>query len=187
MIPQLQIQSQPALLDISSRKAELSIRQPRPVLEIETSSARMDITSPRPELEIDQHQAWRAYTGGSALEMNNQIYSELPALFLEGLAKRVEQGNQLAKFHLPGNSVAEIYGGDWKRDPFVEFRAPASYDNVDIHVRRNDPRIAIEPVAPKITAQTYQPEITYHPGQLSIQIKQYGDIKIVPPQIDMTM
>lgn len=187
MIPHIQIERQPALLEVQSRKAELSIRQPRPEFEIETSHAKMDITQPRPELEIDQHQAWRAYNGGTALEMNQQIYSELPALFLEGIAKRVEQGNRMAEFHLPGNSIAEIYGSDWKRDPFVEFRAPASYDNVSIHVERREPQVNIEPVPPSITAQAHTPEIEYHPGNLDIRVKQYGSIRIIPPQIDMTM
>lgn len=187
LIPQIQIRQQPTVMEFQSQSAGISIRQPRPDMEITTSQAKMDINQPRPDMEIDQHQAWRAYNGGTALEMNQQIYSELPALFLEGLAKRVEQGNQLAKFHLPGNSIAEVYGSDWKRDPFVEYRAPASYDNVEIHVRRNPPVITIDPVAPQITAQANDPEIDFHPGNLSIQVKQYASIQIIPPQIDMTM
>ncbi|UNK18071.1 DUF6470 family protein [Paenibacillus sp. N3/727] len=187
MIPQLQIVRQPALQEMNSKKAELSIRQQRPDMQIETSQAKMNISQPRPDMEIDQHQAWRAYNGGTALEMNRQIYSELPALFLEGLAKRVEQGNRMAEIHLPGNTISEIYGSDWKRDPFVEYRAPASYDNVDIYVNRNRPEIAIEPIAPQISAQAYTPEIEYNPGFLEIRMKQYGSIEIIPPQIDMTM
>lgn len=187
MIPQLQITTQPSLLEFSSSKAKLSISQQRPDMEIESPRAKMDINSPRPDMEIDQHQAFRAYNGGTALEMNQQIYSELPSLMLEALAKRVEQGNRMAEFHLPGNTIAEIYGSDWKRDPFVEFRAPASYDNVDIHVTRNEPQINIEPITPQISAQAYIPQIDYHPGSLDIRVKQYASIDIVPPQIDMIM
>lgn len=148
---QIQIIRQPAILGIESKRAELSIKQPRP------------------ELEINQHEAWRAYNGGTALEMNQQIYSQLPALFLEGLAKRVEQGNRMAQFHLPENSIAEIYGQDWKRDPFVEFRAPASYDNVSIHV------------------EPHRPEIEYNPGYLNVYVKQYDAIRFIPPTIELTM
>ncbi|MFC7678565.1 DUF6470 family protein [Paenibacillus sp. GCM10028914] len=187
MIPQLQVSTQPSSLEISSSKAKLSISQQRPDMEIESPRAKMDITSPRPDMEIDQHQAFRAYNGGTALEMNQQIYSELPSLMLEALAKRVEQGNRMAEFHLPGNSIGEIYGSDWKRDPFIEFRAPASYDNVDIHVNRNEPQINIEPITPRISAQAYTPQIEYHPGSLDIRVKQYASIEITPPQIDMTM
>lgn len=187
MSSQFQITTQPALQEMSSKMAKLSIRQPRPEFQIESPRAKMDFKQPRPGMEIDQSQAWRAYNGGTALEINQQIYSELPRLFLEGLAKRVEQGNRLAEFHLPGNSIAEIYGSDWKRDPFVEFRAPASYDNVDIHVTRNPPQISIEPIPPRMSAKTYTPEIEYQPGFLEIRMKQYGSIEIIPPQIDMTM
>lgn len=147
----------------------------------------MDIRQPRPELEINQHEAWRAYNGGTALEMNRQIYTELPALFLEALAKRVEQGNRMAQFHLPGNSIAEIYGQDWKRDPFVEFRAPASFDNVSVHVEPHRPEINIEPVKPLITSKQHSPEIEYNPGYLNVYVKQYDSIRFIPPTIELTM
>ncbi len=187
MIPQIQIIQQPTILGMDSSRAELSIRQPRGELYIETSRAKMDMQQPRPELEINQHEAWRAYNGGTALEMNRQIYSELPALFLEGLAKRVEQGNRLANFHLQGNSIAEVYGQDWQRDPFVEYRAPASYDNVSIHVTPHRPEINIEPVEPEISARMHQPEIEYHPGNLNVYVKQYASIQFIPPTIDLIM
>ncbi|MGN8770371.1 DUF6470 family protein [Paenibacillus barengoltzii] len=187
MIPPLQIVTQPTLLEIDSGRAGLSIKQPRGEIQIETSRAKMDITQPRPEMQIDQHDAWRAYNGGTALEMNRQIYSELPGLFLEGLAKRVEQGNRLAAFHLQGNSIGEIYGADWKRDPFVEFRAPASYDNVSIYVQPHKPEINIQQIKPVIQSEQHNPEIEYQPGYLNISVKQYASIKFIPPNIDMTM
>lgn len=187
MFSPIQIMTQPALLEINWGKAELSIRQPRGELQIETSRAKMDITQPRPELQIDQHEAWRAYNGGTALEMNHQIYSQLPDLFLEGLAKRVEQGNRMANFHLPGNSIGEIYGTDWKRDTFVEFRSPASYDNVNINVIPNRPEIEITPFKPDIQGMQRNPEIDFSPGYVDISVKQYASIKITPPRIDITM
>ncbi|GIO35207.1 hypothetical protein J41TS12_00680 [Paenibacillus antibioticophila] len=187
MIPQLQIRQQPSLLSIESTNASLSIHQQRPDFSIETRRADLHIEQPRPAMEIDQHEAWRAYTGGHPLEMNQQIYSNLPSLFLQGLAKRVEQGNQLAQFHQPGGSIAEVYGGDWKRDPFVEYRAPASYDNVDIHVQRNNPVIQAQANPPQISAQAYIPDINYHPGRLDVQVKQYASVEIIPPELDVVV
>lgn len=184
MIPQLQIRQEPSLLSIQSTKASLSMRQQRPDFSIETRRADLNIEQPRPTMEIDQSEAWRAYTGGHPLEMNRQIYSSLPSLFLQGLAKKVEQGNQLAQFHQPGNSIAEVYGADWKRDPFVEYRAPASYDNVNIDVQRNNPVIQAQGNSPQINARAYVPEIEYQPGNLEILVKQYASVEIIPPDID---
>jgi hypothetical protein len=187
MIQQLQIRQQPSILEIESRRAELSIQQPRPEQEIITSRADLQIVQPRPEMQIDQHDAWRAYNGGGPLEMSKQIYSTLPDLFLQGLAKQVEQGNRLADFRSPSNTIAEVYGGDWQKDTFVEFRGPASYDNVSIHVEAHRPQIDAQAIAPQITAQSYTPQIDFHPGQLTINVKQYASIEIIPPNIDMTM
>ena len=187
MIPQVQVTSQPSLLGMESSRAQILIRQPRGELEIESPRADMQITQPRPEMQIDQHEAWRAYNGGTALEMNHQIYSELPQLVLEALAKRVEQGNQLAAIHLPGNTIAEIYGGDWKRDPFVEFRAPASYDNVNIYVEQHKPEVNITPMKPEIRGQQHNPEIDVQHGYLNIFVKQYASIQFTPPNIDVQM
>lgn len=187
MVGQIQIQTQPSLLAMDSQLASVTIEQPRGELEIEQPRATMDFTQPRPSMEIDQHEAWRAYNGGTALEMSKQIYSSLPSLFLEGLAKRVEQGNQLAQFQIPGNSIAEIYGGDWKRDPFVEFRAAASYDNVSIHVERNRPEINITANYPQIRGRANNPQIGYQPGALNVSVKQYATIQITPPQLDINI
>ncbi|WMT40665.1 DUF6470 family protein [Paenibacillus sp. D2_2] len=187
MIPQIQITTQPSLLEMESSRAQILIKQPRGEMEIESPRADMRIVQPRPEMEIDQHEAWRAYNGGTALEMNRQIYSELPQLFLEGLAKRVEQGNQLAAIHLPGNTIAEIYGGDWQRNPFVEYRAPASYDNVNIHVEPHRPEINVTPMKPDIRGQQHNPEIDVQHGYLNIVVKQYASIQFTQPNIDVQM
>lgn len=172
---------------MESNRASLAIQQPRGEQEIEQPRATLDITQPRPEMEIDQHEAWRAYNGGTALEMNKQIYSNLPALFLEGLAKRVEQGNQLAQFHIPGNSIAEIYGGDWRRDPFVEYRAAASYDNVSIHVEPHRPEINATANYPQVSARENNPQFEYQEGYLNVSVKQYSSIQITPPQLDINI
>ena len=187
MIPQLQIRQQPSLLSIESTKASLTMQQQRPDFSIETKQADLQIEQPAPTMEIDQHDAWRAYKGGHPLEMNQQIYSNLQGLFLQALAKKVEQGNQLAEFHKPGNTIAEVYGGDWKRDPFVEFRGPASYDNVRIHVQRNNPVIQAQANAPQISARAYRPDVQFQPGNLNIQVKQYASVEIIPPNLDISM
>jgi hypothetical protein len=187
MIPQLQIRQQPSLLEMESSSAYITIHQERPQFEIKTRPADLQIEQPEAIMTIDQHDALRAYNGGTSLEINNQIYSNLPRLFLESLAKRVEQGNRLAQFHLSGNSIAEVYGGDWKRDPFVEFRAPASYDNVHISVERQRPQITVQVNLPQVHAQAFKPEIEYHPGNFNIRVKQYASVKIIPPEINMVV
>ncbi|WP_120463755.1 DUF6470 family protein [Paenibacillus aceti] len=186
MTPQVQITTQPSLLGMESSRAQILIRQPRGELEIKSPRADMQISQPRPEMQIDQHDAWRAYNGGTALEMNRQIYSHMPQLFLEGLAKRVEQGNQLAAIHL-GSTIAEVYGGDWQRDPFVEYRAPASYDNVNIYVQPHRPEINITQIKPEISGQSHNPEIDVEHGHLNIFVKQYASIQFTPPNIDVQM
>lgn len=96
--PILQIRQTPAVIGIDADLGAFSITQPKAEVNISTTAGKWDIQTFKPELSIDQSRAWAAYNGGNMLEMNKRIYSGIQQLYLQGIARKVEQGNQMAEF-----------------------------------------------------------------------------------------
>uniref|UniRef100_A0AAE9IDT0 DUF6470 family protein n=1 Tax=Paenibacillus polymyxa TaxID=1406 RepID=A0AAE9IDT0_PAEPO len=122
IIPTLQIRQTPAILHIDADPGQYSIRQPSADMELTTRRAQLEIHQYKPQLTIDQSAAFSAYNGGNYLEMNNRIYSGVPQIFLQALAHKVEQGNRMAAIHIPGNTVANVFGEDTETHVLPEFR-----------------------------------------------------------------
>lgn len=181
----VQIHQTPASLYIDADPGQYSIRQPKAELQITTNPGQLEVHSYRPSLEVDQSRALAAYDGGNPLEMNQRIYSGLQQIYLQGIAKRVEQGNRAAAIHIPGNTIPEIYGTDWKDVPIPEFRAPASMDNVEVRIDTRPPDVQVSRTQVDVQVSVNPPEISYNRGKLEIYMAQYPAIQFTPPQLDM--
>ncbi|WP_458124299.1 DUF6470 family protein [Paenibacillus sp. Z3-2] len=184
-LPIVQIRTTPTVLNFEAKLGEYSIRQPKAELQMQTKPAQLTVESYPIELSIDQSRAFSAYTGGTMAEMNDRIYSGIQQLFLQNLGERVEQGNQLAAIHKPGNTVVNIVGSDWQARPFPESRGPASSDNVDVRFTTRQPDLHYEPAVSELNVIVNKPEIEYHRGIFDAYVKQYGSIQYTPPAIDM--
>ncbi|OMC77562.1 hypothetical protein BK125_13625 [Paenibacillus odorifer] len=185
--PILQIRQTPAVIGIDADLGAFSITQPKAEVNISTTAGKWDIQTFKPELSIDQSRAWAAYNGGNMLEMNKRIYSGIQQLYLQGIARKVEQGNQMAEFFKPGNSIAEVYGTDTEPNSFPEMRGPASFDNVDVRVKTRAPQIEFSPSKVNVQVNIHRPEIEYTRGKLDIYMQQYASLRFIPPEVDAQM
>ncbi|WP_019915060.1 DUF6470 family protein [Paenibacillus sp. HW567] len=183
----LQIRQTPALLGIDADPGTYSITQPKAEVNITTNPGELNVHSTRPELTIDQSAARAAYYGGSMIDMNKRIYSGIQQLYLQNLARKVEQGNRMAEFYKPGNTIEEVYGTDTEPNSFPEIRGPASYDNVDIHFETRAPEISFRPAQVDIQVVRHRPEIEYTRGKLNIYMQQYASVKFIPPEVNVQM
>lgn len=181
----VQIIQTPGILNIDADPGSFSLRQPKAELHINTEPGKIEINNHSPQLEVDNSRAFAAYNGGNYLEMNQRIYSGIRQIFLQALAERVEAGNRAAAIHQSGNTIAEIYGTDWKPVPFPEMRGAASMDNVDVRYYTSPPDIRISKSQVEIQFEANKPEIEYFRGKLDIYMKQYPSIQFMPPKVDI--
>lgn len=180
----VQISSTLGLIGMNTTPGSLTMSQPQAEMQITTIPGQWDIHQPGPDVIIDQSKARAAYTGGTYREMSQRIYSGVEQLWLQGIAKRMEQGERMANFQKPGNSIAEIYGEDWQPVSYPEVRGPAAYDNVDIDIQANSPQISYRKAEVKIEAKQNTPEIRYTPGTLEIYMRQMPSLTFTPQIID---
>ncbi|OAB47708.1 DUF6470 family protein [Paenibacillus antarcticus] len=181
----VQIRQTPALMGIDIDPGNYSIRQPQAELQMKTQPAVLEIHKYQPELSIDQSRAFEAYHGG--FSMNKRIYSGIQQQFLQGIAERVQKGDRMASIQSSGNTVSEIFGTDWLPRPFPEIRGPASMDNVDIHFEIRSPELSFRPAESELNVVVNRPEIEFIRGQLNIYVKQYSSIQFTPPEVNVTM
>lgn len=185
VIPILQIRQTPGQLYIDADPGSFSLRQPKAELTINTDPGEVEIHQYKPTLEIDQSKAKAAYDGGNPFEMNQRIYSGVQQLFLQAIAQRVENGNRAGDIKNGGNTIASIYGEDWKPVPFPEMRGPASMKNVDIHFEVRAPEFNARRAHAEIDVKVNKPEIEYTRGKLDMYMKQYPSVQYIPPDIDL--
>jgi hypothetical protein len=183
----LQIRQSPAILGIDADLGAFSITQPRADVSIKTTPGELSVQSSRPELTIDQTRARAAYNGGSVLDMNRRIYSGIQQLYLQAIARRMEQGTRMAEFFKPGNTIAEVYGMDTEPNSFPEPCGTASYDNVDIHFETRAPEVRFQPSQVDIQVERHRPETEYTRGKLNIYMQQYASIQFIPPELNVQM
>ena len=187
MMPLVQMRQTNGIVGIETSKGSLKIVQPKADMQITVTPGQLEIHQSPAEITIDQSQARAAYTGGIYHEMNRRIYSGIEQLWLQGIAKRMEQGERIANFHKPGNSIAEVYGEDWQPVSYPEIRGPASVDNVRIDVKAVPPQIEYRRAEVDIQVDAHNPEINYTPSSVNIYLLQKPSISFIPPEIDIQM
>lgn len=187
MQPILQIHQTPGLIGLDIKRGQFSIQQPKADLTIRTTPGQWEMKKYQPELTVDQSRAWAAYHGGNPLEMNARIYSGIEQIFLQGIAHRVELGNRMAAIHQSGNTIANIWGGDWKTPGMPEFRSPASMDNVDVRIDTRPPDITYHKGTTDIQVEVNRPETLYQTGDVRVYMRQYPSVSYTPPELDIQL
>ncbi|MFI2857107.1 DUF6470 family protein [Paenibacillus sp. JSM ZJ436] len=185
--PAIGIRQTPGLIGLNIERGQFSIRQHNAEMAIETKPSRLEITQHSPQLTIDQSRAFAAYHGGHYTEVNNRIYSGVQQIFLQAIAHRVELGNRMAAIHQPGNTIGEIWGGDWQTSGVPEFRERASYDNVRLQYDSSPPEISFEAAQVNIEVNRRPPEIEYHRGAVEVYMRQHPGLEFTPPVVDLQL
>lgn len=182
--PSIQIRQTFARLGMDADLARIEQRQPKATFELRQVPAQLSIESPKGELSIDQSKAWDALGRGGVMEAMNRIYGQARDVFLQNLARNVEQGNRLAAIHKGGNPIAENAMELVFTFPEFNYYGPASYDNVDVYYTAHKPIIEVNQGGVELYTEVNRPELTAHRGKLDIYMLQYANVEIIPPVID---
>ncbi|WP_435167118.1 DUF6470 family protein [Paenibacillus glycanilyticus] len=187
-IGQIQIQQQPALIGIQVRPAEQHIEQPQATIDMRQIPAQLSIEQPMGVLEVNQDRAWDALGLANNLEVSSRIYSQAKDIALQGIARRMEEGRQLADIaHVKRNPIASI-SKDWRIEgPPMPITGAASIDNVDLSFTPGKVQISVEQGGVELNVTPNRPIHEYTPGKAEIFMRQYASVQITPPSIDTVL
>lgn len=183
-IGQIQIQTFPARLGIDADSGRQQIEQPAADMNLKQKPADMQYRTTFGELSINQDRAWDAYGLGGFLQNNQRIYSKSAELALQGIARRVQEGNRMAQIHIKSDPLKE-FAMNWRRTfPEMDYRGMPGYDQVDISYQRSELDITTTLGGVELEATVNRPVYEYEIGKLDIYMQQYPRVEITPPQID---
>lgn len=184
-LPKIRYRLQHAKMHIDADLGKYEMKQPRPTFEMKRIDPKLDIRQPRGDLQVDSSKARDALAQGGNLEMMHRIYSAARNVAMDGIARIVEKGNKLAAIHLGGNPIADNAEAGLNGFPEMDYAGPASYDNVDITYTARKAEIEVEPGRIEFNTKVNNPIVEYHRGKMEIYMKQYPNVEMLPPQIDM--
>lgn len=187
-LPMIEIRQKFVKLAFDADPATMEIRQPNADVQINTTPAKMVIRSSPGELKINQSKAWDALGLGSHLEAMTRVYARAHQVFIENLARKVDEGNRMMDIHLKTNPIADI-AREWTSEGVhfdeLNFLGPASYDNVDISYVPSKAEIDIQPAKVVVQVQVNKPQIEARRGKFIAYLAQRPQIEIIPPRLDI--
>jgi hypothetical protein len=177
--PSIRIQSQPALTEIKTLRGTFSIEQSPAKLDIQQPQAELNIKRIPSKLTIDQTKAREDVDLKSIFKRTEEFAHLGYQDWLEGIARRRQDGDELMRIENGGNPIAEQAKRNGMKPP-KEFNIGwiPSYGSVKIDYEPGKVDIQVETKKPIINSKENKPIISYSPAKVNISLKQYQSLKI---------
>lgn len=179
-LPQIRMQSQMAKIELTTIQPKQSIEQPGPDIDLQQPPAEMHINRTPSSLSIDQSEA-RADVDLKSIRRRIEEFAKNGYQdWLNGMARRAQEGNELMRIENGGNAIANISKRNSKILPTYDF-------NIGYVPKSGSVKINFEPAKVEIRWDLHKPinntrarkAITdYQQGSIDIRMKQYQDLKI---------
>lgn len=178
-IPQIQIRTTDAKLGLNIEKGQQTIRQPKATLHIEQPAAIVEIKTTRGIMRIDSSQARREVGMISPLESASNFAAEGRQKAMQGIARRVSEGNQMMDIAHNQNAIVSIAKKNTfpsKKNIGIDFIPSIGSVKLDYTPASLD--INVQTQQAKISAQVNKPIHEYKQGQVSGFMLQKPSIEI---------
>jgi len=181
-LPQIQIHTTDAKIELEISKPQQYIEQPRATQSIEQPAAILEIHTTRGVLQIDSSQARRDIGMIGPIESSANYAEEGKQGVLEGIARRAREGRQLMEKAGKGQgrttiqNIAKQNHGP-HRVPF-NIKFVPSVGSVKIDFTPGTTDINIEQRKPIIDAKVNKPIIDYTPGNVTSTMVQRPEVNI---------
>lgn len=178
-IPQIRIQTTPAVTEMNTRQGQLTIEQPPGELQIEQPKAEMNISRVPGKLTIDQTQAREDVDLKSLKRRMEDAAQQGRQDMLTGIARRIQEGAELMKIENGFKSIQTIAKRktDGEQKQFGLGFVPSA-GSVKIAYDPGSVEVQITPNKPKVNYTVNKPEINFQPGKVQIDMKQYSSVEI---------
>jgi hypothetical protein len=182
----LSIRQTYAAIGIDSEPAHQHMHMPQGDQQIQQPSAKMEFKTTPSQLSIDSSDAWHALGHGPNLEWSSAIYSQMKSIFLQQLAKQVEEGKRLADITNPRSAFADLAQDALFRPNPVDYQTVSpGYLNVHLGYNTGAVRTEIEASPVRLEYTPHKAEIEAQQGKLDIYLRQKNSIEISVVQYDL--
>ncbi|MFD0050255.1 DUF6470 family protein [Actinomycetes bacterium NPDC127524] len=178
-LPQIRLQSRFVQIGLNIQQPKQEIEQPQAIQSIEQPQANMTMETTPGQLTIDQTKAREDLDLKNLSKRVEEFAQNGYQDWLSGLARRAEQGRELAAIENGGNPIAAQARQNSER-PEKQFNIGwiPSYGSVKLNYEPGKVNIQVEQQRPVISAETRKPIHTYTPGKVTPEITQNNSLDI---------
>ncbi len=181
------INTTPALIGISTTPGKLSIQQPKADVSMHTEHPKVEIDNKFPKVKIDQYECFAERGMKNYLDLTKETVQLAKQSAMQGIERRVRQGNELAAIENGRNPIArqaeenafELFNKEFGLD-FIPKSRPR------IELIEGKPKITVHEGKVNIDVKVNKPIINYTRGKVDIYLRQKNsiDIQYVGEKID---
>ncbi|MFS0783689.1 DUF6470 family protein [Bacillus sp. 1P06AnD] len=168
-VPQIRLESQPALISLKTNNAVANIEQPGANIDIEQPKAEMDIERTPSRLTIDQTAAWEAMDLKSSRRRTEEYAADGEQALLDGMARRAQDGDELMQIEYGGDPIAE----QAKRNS----EQPEKQFNLGFIPPMFSVKLDYDPGKVEVNWQTHKPNINSHANKPVVEY-QRGNVDV---------
>lgn len=178
-LPLIRLESQNAKIQMDTTPATQLIEQPKAEIDIQQPRAELHINRTPSKFTVDQTKAWADMDlkpiSKRIEEFSHNGYKE----WLNGIARRAQEGEQMMRFEKGGNVIAAISEQNSKLRTY-DFNVGFVPSPFSVKTYFEPATLDIQWETKKVINNTKsrKPIIDYKPGQVEIEMKQYEYLKI---------
>lgn len=178
-LPQIRLQSQQALISYATINAKQTIQQPKAELDIQQPPAQMTINRTPSKLTIDQTAAREAVNIKSIRMQMKEYADNGHQEILQGIARRVQQGDQLMKIENGGNALV-LQAKQNSERPEKQFNIGFIPPFFSVKMHYKPTQIDIDWQINKVinNTKTNKPILDYEAGKVEVGLRQKESLAI---------
>lgn len=164
------------LIGINTTPARMSIQQPKADFELNIKDPKLEIHTEHVQVRIDQRQCFNESGLKDYATLTRDMAMEAKQAVMEGISRRVEEGNFKASIQSGSKAVAEIaFNSSFDQHVFDLETMPKSRPEIDFVGGTVD--IRVDEGYVDIKSKPNRPVIDVEIGDVEIYMRQYPDIK----------
>lgn len=178
-VPQIRLQSISAQISIHTTKGQQTIEQPKAELSIEQPKADLTIETTPANLSIDQTEAWADMDLKHISRRIKEAAQQGQQDVMAGIARRVQEGEQLKRIEDGGSPIAEI-AKKRSQKPIYPFNIGyiPSAGSVKTQYEPAKVTIDVKENKPNIDVSIQKPIIDYQRGYVEIELARRNELHI---------
>jgi hypothetical protein len=167
------------IIGLQTEKPIQSIEQPKAIQSIEQPKAQIEIETIPGKLTIDQSRAWAELGIKSWLHWEREYAEDGVQKALEGVARRIRQGDDLMKIETKSNPIpAHAIENGYKPEKQFNIGWIPSHGSVKLHYQPTEVKFDVTPQKPIIEIQAQKPVHEYTPGKATAFVEQWNSLEI---------
>ncbi|MGI6128469.1 MAG: DUF6470 family protein [bacterium] len=180
---ELNIHTKPALVGLETKLARAPVRTRLASFSLEKKPAMFSMKTKYPKIAIDSRLGWAELGQAGPEELNRRLRNQSQREVFDGIQRVAVEGDRLATFWEPGNTVEDIAAEGLPSPPLDIFNAPihpvsVQADLGEVHINYRKGEVALR------LGETPDPR-TYKPGFASAYIRQRAAIDITWRRLDV--